>query len=145
MAELQLITFSVIIIPMKSFYKLMIKQRMVAPSINKFPEKNDLPSIWSWPTRSWNSGYQYSHPQNHMIILNFKEWTSFYMIQRKRKKRLHLNTDKTRTQKKIIDTPIEKHPKATHGLKRSPILAAFQKKPRNPVRCSRIAGNCIFK
>lgn len=47
-------------------------------------------------------------------------------------------------QKKIIETPIMKHPAATHGLNRSPILAAFQKKPRNPVFCSRIAGNCIF-
>uniref|UniRef100_A0A6M2EDG5 Uncharacterized protein n=1 Tax=Populus davidiana TaxID=266767 RepID=A0A6M2EDG5_9ROSI len=48
------------------------------------------------------------------------------------------------SQKKIIDTPIVKHPTATQGLKRSPILAAFQKKPRNPFLCSRIAGKCIF-
>jgi hypothetical protein len=45
----------------------------------------------------------------------------------------------------MIDTPIMKHPAETQGLKRSPILAAFQKNPRNPVFCSKMAGNCIFR
>lgn len=68
------------------------------------------------------------------------------MIQRKRKKkRLHLNTDKTRTQKKIIDTPIEKHPKATHGLKRSPVTEKTSKEMSAIIAMYDRVGNMLIE
>lgn len=43
------------------------------------------------------------------------------------------------TQKKIIDTPIVKHPKATHGLKRSPVTENQTKK------CQPFRLQCIIE
>lgn len=41
---------------------------------------------------------------------------------------------------KSMEKPMTMHDKPTQGLSRSPILAAFQNRPRNPVVCARPPG-----